>query len=134
MCNSVLYKYLYTDLFFSVACAVSVNLHSIAGLSVNLTQSVESNSTAVIVCNINVEYPSWSGPSLSTHDWTTYNYNNHPDFNPFLSQDKLQRMSWADNKRDLVLNPVTREDDGDYYCSYAGMMWFVKFDVRGICI
>jgi len=123
------------DLFFSVACALSVNLHCVAGLSVNFTQSVESNTTAVIVCNINVEYPSWSGPPLNAHGWvTSYSDSGFSYFNPYLSQDKLQRMSWADNKKDLVLNPVTREDEGNYECYYAGMRWVITLNVRGICI
>jgi len=121
---------------FSVAFAISVSLRYTAALTINYTQTVEFNTTVVLVCTFDVEYPSWSGPPIDAHGYPTlYNYGGSSNFNPYLDQDKLQRMSWANNKRDLVLNPVSRADEGDYKCDITGSYWKVKLYVRGIsCI
>ena len=131
MFNNVHYYKLYLP--FSVALAVSTTVHETSGLFVNFTQTVESNTTVVIVCNIDVELPSWSGPPLSAHGFLTrYNFHDYPDFLQNLDTDKLQRMSWANNNRDLVFNFVTRKEEGEYYCNNIGLHWRVKLNVRGI--
>jgi len=110
---------------FQLQFTGSVCFQFAAGLTVNYTQTVESNTTVVLVCNISAQYPKWRGPPSFT------TYTGGSIFNPYLNPDKRQRMSWADNKRDLVLNPVTREDEGNYECYYNGN-WFVTLNVRGI--
>jgi len=88
----------------------------------------------VVVCAFDVEYPSWSGPPPMSPGglYPLYNYGRNPNFFPNLDPDKLQRMSWANNKRDLVLNPVSRADEGDYTCDIPGSFWILKLNVRGI--
>jgi len=122
-------------LHVSVVFVVSLSLHCAAGLTVNYTQNVEGNATVVLVCAFQFEYPLWMGPPLSaTGSLTTYNHHGKSNFNPNLDEDKLQRMSWADNKRDLVFNPVARSDEGEYLCYNSQMTWVVELIVRGICI
>jgi len=131
MFNTVHYYKLYLP--FSVALAVSTTVHDTSGLFVNFTQTVESNTMVVIVCNIDVEFPSWSGPPLSAQgSLTRYNFHDYSDFLQNLDKDKLQRMSWANNNRDLVFNPVTRNDDGEYYCNNIAQHWRVELFVRCI--
>ena len=121
-------------LSFYVVFAVSTSLHCAAGLTANYTQNVESNTTVVLVCAFDVDYSMWRGPPLyAVGSLTTYNYPNSSKLNPNIGPDKLQRMGWADNKRDLVLYPVTRADDGNYECfDYELRRWAVLLTVRGI--
>ena len=116
------------SLHVSVAFTGSVCFQCAAELTVNYTQTVESNTTVVLPCNIhaNSQYPKWSGPPAFTL------YTSSSTFNPYLSSDKLRRISWADNKHDLVLNPVTRDDEGGYYCFYNAVTWVVQLYVRGM--
>ena len=120
-------------MFFSVAFATSVSLQYAAAFPANYTQTVENNTSVVVVCKFDVEYPSWSGPPISPlGSYPLYNYGRNPNFFPNLDPDKLQRMSWANNKRDLVLNPVSRADEGDYTCAIPSSFWILKLNVRGI--
>ena len=121
-------KYIFIQ-YKCLSVALAISLQNTSGLT------VENNTTAVLVCKVNSQYPSWSGPPLSAHgSLTTYNYLDSPTFNPALGQDRLQRMSLADNNRDLVLNPVTRADEGNYECFHDRVIFVFKLNVRGICM
>jgi len=110
----------------------AVFLQNVAGDSVNRIVDVESNTTTVIECGINVLYPQWSGPPVQSFGLPTlYNYETSSKFNPNLDQDKLSRMSWAENQRDLTFSPVTRDEDGVYEC-FSNLSWKVQINVRGI--
>ena len=110
----------------------AVFLRNVAGDSVNRIVAVESNTTTVIECGINAHYPQWSGPPVQSSGTNTlYNYETSSKFNPNLDQNKLSRMSWADNQRDLTFSPVTRDEDGVYEC-FSNLSWKVQINVRGI--
>ena len=40
------------------------------------------------------------------------------------------RLSWADNKKDLILSDVVRQDEGKYQCADIGR-WTVQLSVIG---
>jgi len=100
-------------------------------LAANATLHVESNTPATFVCNLSTtrDYPNWSylidtGTQKSSEQ---INWENNDKF-----QMKQDRLSWADNNRDLVLSAVTREDMAIYQCSEAGVgVWTIHLIVRG---
>ena len=112
-------------------------------LAANAALYVESNTPATFVCNLSTtrDYPNWSylidtgtQKSLVRIHWDTdrifqeqINWENDDEF--LMKQD---RLSWADNNRDLVLSAVTREDESIYQCSEAGVgVWTIQLIVRG---
>ncbi|XP_052783301.1 immunoglobulin kappa light chain-like isoform X1 [Mya arenaria] len=81
---------------------------------------VENDAPVIIPCAIGQgNYPSWKGPPMVNDGSTLYNYEQSPMFNPYLSEDKLLRMTWADNKIDLSFSAAIRTDEGNYSCSAA---------------
>lgn len=94
--------------------------------AISLTTAV--NDTVTIVCNISSTFPLWRGPPSST----LYNYENDSQFNPALGS-KLDRLTWAANNRDLVIERVQLSDAGRYQCTVTGAMETV-LEVRGKCI
>ena len=97
----------------------------------NHTQNVENGTTVTIVCNLAATLPEWRGSPVEAHG-TVYNYQNDTKFNPALGQEKLSRLRWAANNRDLTLSPVTRDDAGTYQCLYITQSWKVSLVVRGM--
>lgn len=94
-----------------------------------MSYTIESNASVTFICNLATthDYPIWSGPVAGSSSFEVYNLETSSKF-----RQKQERLSWADNKRDLVLNPVTMEDMGHYYCSAAGQgIWFIDLFVRG---
>jgi len=91
---------------------------------------VESITETVLVCGISgqYQYPAWSGPPVRGDGYLT-TYNGGATFNPYL--DKVSRLRWADNLRDLKLSNVTRGDEGTYQCVYNMASWSLKLNVRG---
>jgi len=104
-----------------------------ARATANQTISVESMTDTVLVCIIPgfYQYPAWQGPPMDSDGFlTTYNNVQYPNFNPAIGQDRLSRLNWTDNHRDLKLSPVTRADEGDYACSYDGRTSRINLVVR----
>lgn len=101
--------------------------------TVHYTLTVENDDPVTIVCNLAAFLPQWTGPPF-TSTGTPLTYNNAYTFNPNL--EKVSRLSWAANHRDLTLNPVTRDDAGTYQCYYCpgAQTWTVNFLVRGTFI
>ncbi|WAR06570.1 hypothetical protein MAR_021939 [Mya arenaria] len=83
---------------------------------------VYEGDPAVLVCTIASDaYPSWNGPPHISGRSTLYNYEASQHFNPALIDNKLLRMKWAENKRDLNFTSVLQEDEGNYSCSAASI-------------
>ena len=101
---------------------------------INITQNVENGTTLVLVCGYNsVEYPAWRGPTSEHGNSTPYTLQGDPSFNPDMA--KQLRLSWADNRRDLILSNVSLEDAGMYACFYlpgGGLFYFIQVVVRGM--
>jgi len=94
----------------------------------NTTLYVPSNNAVTFVCNLasTQNFPFWRGPAPGTAS-TVYNWEGFQDFR--VLQD---RLIWADNKRDLVLRDVAKEDEGLYSCSVTGIgSWSIQLIVRG---
>jgi len=101
-------------------------------MAANTALYVQSNTTATLVCNLaNMrDYPGWSyGPSGAT-TYTRITWEGLKDF-----YQKQDRLSWADNKRDLLLSAVTREDESLYQCAQTAPgvegNWQIQLTVRG---
>jgi len=111
-------------------CNVSVRVILAQGW--NYTQTVENGTTVTIWCNMGVTFPEWRGPPVATQGTSTvYNYQYMSIFNHF-GNEKLSRLSWAANNRDLRLSPVTKDDEGTYQCCYRFQIWMVNLLVRGM--
>ena len=112
-------------LFFVAAVCVSTEQW-------NATLSVDLGTELTIVCGLSANFPSWRGPPLFDYKYISYyNYEGSAVFNSDLGQEKLSRMSWATNNRDLRLSPVTLDEMGVYVCSYNVHYWSVKVELRG---
>ncbi|XP_053409347.1 sialoadhesin-like [Mercenaria mercenaria] len=74
-------------------------------------------SNITLSCSSSRNYPSWTGPEGLYNYANTANISN---FNPALGE-KLNRLSWGQNKMDLVISNVVRNDRGQYSC-YASAM------------
>ncbi|WAR05152.1 hypothetical protein MAR_020521 [Mya arenaria] len=82
--------------------------------------TVENKSPAILSCTTALhDYPEWTGPPFVKGRPTIYNYQKLPVFNSALGEDKLRRMTWADNNTDLNFSAVIRTDEGNYSCSDA---------------
>jgi len=100
-------------------------------LAANARLHVESNTSATFVCNLpsTRDYPSWSYHIETETQWSSVRINWENDHTFLVKQD---RLSWADNNRDLVLSAVTREDMTIYQCAEAGVgVWTIQPIVRG---
>jgi len=63
-------------------------------------------------------------------NYTTFSNQGHPSFNPYV--EILTRVTWAVNKKDLVLSPAKWIDEGQFHCSFVGVgRWFIRLNVRG---
>ena len=93
----------------------------------NQTHTVENGTMAVITCNLIPKhgYPEWRGQP----DFRLYNFEGDSTF--LSSLDNYDRLSWATNNKDLVLNDVVREDEGMYQCYSTGIRWTVLLNIRG---
>ena len=100
------------------------------GLAANATLYVEFNTPAKFVCNIATrDYPGWSYRIETGTQMSSEQINYDTDHNFQVKQD---RLSWADNNRDLVLSAVTREDMAIYECYEARVgVWTIQLIVRG---
>lgn len=92
------------------------------------SQTVENGSIVTLKCLLSGSLPEWKGPPNAM----SYSYLNDTIFNPDLGQEKLRRLHWAFNKRDLNVFPVTRDDQGSYQCFNGGDIWWVNLHVRGM--
>jgi len=93
-----------------------------------VSYTVEFNTSVTLICNLETthDYPIWRGP-VAGSSLVLYNLETLSTF-----RHKQERLSWADNKRDLVLNSVTMEEKGSYYCAAGGVgIWFIDLFVRG---
>ena len=98
-------------------------------LEPNATYTVEFNTSVTLVCPIptRYDYPAWAGPFPGSKFMEVYTFENISEF-----LRKQDRLSWAINKRDLIISPVKREDEGMYRCSGTGAgNWFSQILVRG---
>jgi len=105
-----------------------VSAHIVLIETVNYTQNVENGTDVTIVCNMGVTLPAWTGPPDSMA-YTMYNYTS---FNPAIGTDKMNRLSWAANNRDLILYPITMDDAGTYQCQSNFQTWVINLTVRGM--
>jgi len=100
---------------------------------VNQTYTAENGTTALIACNIipNYGYPTWIGPPMNDDGMLqVYNWEGDPSFFTFLRN--YNRLSWANNNKDLILSDVVKNDEGKYQCSGAGAgRWTIQLNVRG---
>ena len=96
----------------------------------DVTYTVENGTTAVITCNIQTlyDYPTWLGPPNVNGVLRVYNIVSDPTF--FTNLVNYARLSWADNKKDLILSDVVRQDEGKYQCAEMEK-WTVQLNVRG---
>jgi len=111
---------------------MSVSVDVALGQVVNQTQHVESGTTAVIACNIPSlsDYPQWSGPPVTTGVLKIYNTGGDSNF--FTSLGNYERLSWSDNKKDLILRDVVVGDEGKYSCIKNSLeKWTVLLNVTG---
>ncbi|XP_053391075.1 uncharacterized protein LOC128553898 [Mercenaria mercenaria] len=76
-------------------------------------------SNVTLPCSSSTDYPAWKGPE------GIYNYRGSANFNPALG-DKSSRLSWGQNKRDLVISNVVRKDGGQYFCNSLQMNLSVR--------
>ncbi|XP_053391408.1 uncharacterized protein LOC128554186, partial [Mercenaria mercenaria] len=76
-------------------------------------------SNVTLPCSSSKDYPAWKGPE------GVYNYRDTGTFNPALG-DKSSRLSWGQNKRDLVISNAMRNDSGQYYCNTLPMNLSVR--------
>jgi len=102
--------------------------------TIDQTYVVENGTTIVIPCNLtsSYNYPGWMGPPVrSGGSWTLYNYDRSSSF--FTSLINRDRLSWASNKKDLILSEVRiRSDEGRYQCAVTGVGWWtLQLNVRG---
>ena len=98
----------------------------------NTILSVDLGTEATIVCGFSALYPAWKGPPLNEYNLNLeYNFGGSATFNFYLGWEKLSRMSWATNNRDLRLSPVVLDDIGVYECGNNVQRWSVKVELRG---
>ena len=95
------------------------------------TITVENGTQAVIHCPIaEKEYPAWLGP-LNGTQWL-FNYLFSSQWRPDIGMDKISRLSWSENQRNLVINPATFTDSGRYTCyNHYGKSLDALLSVRG---
>jgi len=119
-------------LYLCVYCFVFVAAVFVSTEEWNMTLSANLGTEATIMCMLLSDFlPAWRGPPLSGNVSSIYTYEGRAEFNPDLGQEKMSRMSWATNNRDLRLKSVTFDDTGIYECALRGSSWKVKLEVRG---
>ena len=116
--------------FFSIDALTMFSVITVC-LAANAALYVESNTPATFVCNLSTtrDYPHWSYRIDTGTQKSSDQINWENDHNFRMKKD---RLSWADNNRDLVLSAVTREDMATYECSEAGVgVWTIQLIARG---
>jgi len=118
-------KHFYQQVLSFKYCSHMINVQTVSVFVVeivdasNITAFLTNGTAATLECSINNEviigYPAWYGPPITNDSRLKYSSSTGA-FNPALGE-KLNRLSWASNKRDLQLNPVTRIDEGEYECA-----------------
>ena len=98
-------------------------------MAANETLYVESSTPATFVCHLSTtrNYPGWAYRLPDINTSTRINFETGPTF--YVKED---RLSWEDNKKDLILSAVTREDEGLYECAVTGVgLCTIQLIVRG---
>jgi len=93
--------------------------------------TLENGTTAVITCDMETpfDYPAWAGQPIHENGvLRLHNMRRDPAF--FTNLVNYARLSWADNKKILILSDVVRQDEGRYQCAEMER-WTVQLNVRG---
>lgn len=80
---------------------------------------VFSGFTVILPCGLDSYFPIWVGPPT----WRFYSNGStdHADFNTVeLGREKADRLTWANNKKDLVIVNLSPDDSGHYMCVMNG--------------
>ena len=97
------------------------------------TYTAENGTTVLIACNIIPNYgnPAWMGPPMDDHGFLQV-YNMEADSSFFTFLRNYNRLSWANNNKDLILSDVVKNDEGKYQCFGAGAgSWTIQLNLRG---